>query len=454
MSDAEFDVLILGGGPAGLAAGWALKEAGISFCVLEAEPVPGGNARTIEQDGFRFDTGPHRFHDQDPESSIRIKGLMQDDLREVVAPSRIYWRDRFFDFPLRPAQAIFRGGLSHAVKGVLDFAWATLSAPQTDEDFQMWAFRTFGKTLADTFLIPYSEKLWGLQAHLLSPDIAGRRLPGFSFWTVLRELVSPDPDPRHLEGRFFYPRLGYGRIMDAMAALIGPERIRCRHRITKVSAKGSLVGSVTCETPAGPKVLTGRVCVNTLPLGDFCRFLDPPAPQRMMEAASSLLYRDVLLIALFLEMERVSEAACTYFPDRKLLFSRCHEPGNRSPDMSPPGKTSLIVEYPCFAEDPVLGRDRSQLAGDLVSTLEKIGLIRSDRVLGHSDYYMRNAYPVYAKGYKTVLAPVMQHLAGYRNLWALGRGGEFFYGHVHDFVARAFSLAGELGEYLTGPGVR
>ena len=58
------EILILGGGPAGLATGWAFEKLGRAYRILEAAPVHGGNARTITFDEFRYDTGPHRFHDR------------------------------------------------------------------------------------------------------------------------------------------------------------------------------------------------------------------------------------------------------------------------------------------------------------------------------------------------------------------------------------------------------
>ena len=54
-------VVIVGGGPAGLTAAYALMKAGIRSVVLEKEAQVGGHARTVEHDGFLFDIGGHRF---------------------------------------------------------------------------------------------------------------------------------------------------------------------------------------------------------------------------------------------------------------------------------------------------------------------------------------------------------------------------------------------------------
>ena len=53
--------LVLGGGPAGLTAGYLLGKLGRDVLVLEAEDQVGGLAKTVERDGYRFDLGGHRF---------------------------------------------------------------------------------------------------------------------------------------------------------------------------------------------------------------------------------------------------------------------------------------------------------------------------------------------------------------------------------------------------------
>ena len=60
-NDITQTTLVLGGGPAGLTAGYLLGKAGRDVVVLEAEDQVGGLAKTVESDGYRFDLGGHRF---------------------------------------------------------------------------------------------------------------------------------------------------------------------------------------------------------------------------------------------------------------------------------------------------------------------------------------------------------------------------------------------------------
>src|SRR5437762_497821 len=145
-----------------------------------------------------------------------------------VAPSRIFWNGAFVAFPLRPLQALTSGGAARSLAAMLGLLRARLwpARARSARDFGTWATATFGRSVAEAFLIPFSEKLWGLPAGELSPEIAGRRLPGFTLAGIAREVLF-GRKADHLEGRFLYPRHGYGQIVDAMAARLTPGRLRC-----------------------------------------------------------------------------------------------------------------------------------------------------------------------------------------------------------------------------------
>jgi len=61
------DVVIVGGGIAGLAAAWELTRSGASFVVLERAPRAGGVIYSEEIDGFTIDGGPDALLIQKPD---------------------------------------------------------------------------------------------------------------------------------------------------------------------------------------------------------------------------------------------------------------------------------------------------------------------------------------------------------------------------------------------------
>jgi protoporphyrinogen oxidase len=445
------EIAILGGGPAGLACGWALEELGQrDYYIFEKSSVHGGNARTVQFGEFLYDTGPHRFHARHPKATRRISQLMGADLHQVDAPARIYWRGRFVDFPLRPVQILSSGGLIYATRAATDLVMSRIKTRNAGppHDFSSYVNGWFGKTIANTFLIPFSERLWGLPAPELSPDIAGRRLPGFSITGIVREAVFGSQKSDHLEGRFLYPRLGYGQIADKMADRLSPGRLRYNHRVVSIETRGNKIVSVGVKADGQVCQIKPEAIINTLPITKFARMMAPQPPPEVLMAAANLRFRNLVLVALFINQESVSEAAVTYFQNPKYDFTRAHEPRNRSRAMSPEGKTSLVVEFPCFRGDAVWSCDDDRLVSGLVKHLDEMGLVKESRIFASEVIRLPDAYPVYSKDYRAASEVVLPYLRQFQNLWTLGRGGSFFYGHVHDFVTDGFSVAEAVDHYI------
>src|SRR3954454_611595 len=58
----QFDIGVVGGGLAGLAAAATAARAGRSVVLFEQASVAGGRARTRTEDGFAFNIGPHALY--------------------------------------------------------------------------------------------------------------------------------------------------------------------------------------------------------------------------------------------------------------------------------------------------------------------------------------------------------------------------------------------------------
>src|SRR5687768_14092233 len=154
-------VHILGGGPAGLSAGYFAHEAGLDVRLFEAGESVGGNARTIVRDGFAFDTGAHRFHAKDPFVTEVVRRLVGDDLIEVDAPSAIYDDGRLIDFPLRVDNLLRHSGPLLPLAYLWGFLKARSRSLPVDPSFEDLSRRRFGDRLAERYLLNYSRKLWG-----------------------------------------------------------------------------------------------------------------------------------------------------------------------------------------------------------------------------------------------------------------------------------------------------
>jgi protoporphyrinogen oxidase len=136
-------------------------------------------------------------------------------------------------------------------------------------------------------------------------------------------------------------------------------------------------------------------------------------------------------VFLRLARPRVSTSASLYLPDPVLCIA-LSEPKNRSPRRAPADETSLVVEVPCFQGDPVARLPDEALVARVVEELDRVGLVTPREVVEWRHHPLPNAYPVYALGWSRTVAEMVAGLRSIRNLDLLGRGGLFFYSHLHD----------------------
>lgn len=425
-------VTVLGAGIAGLALGYYARRAGIDATLYERDAAPGGLSVTFAQDGFLFDSGAHRFHDKDGEITRDVRALLGPDLQPVDRPSMIFEGGRFMRFPFRLPDVLGHLGPVLLARCALELATARLGRrpPGEPDSFAAYALGRYGRTMADRFLLGYSQKLWGVPCDQLSPRVGGGRLKGLHARQVLVDtLLGRRASSGHVDGSFFYPRRGIGMLAEALAAGCGPEAVRTRTEVASVRHDGRRIESVTL---AGGTRIEVEQLVSTLPLETLLARLDPPAPERVRRLASALVHRDLALVALLLRRESVTRAATVYFPDPRVPFTRLTEPRNRSEAMSPPRHTSLVAEIPCRTGDERWRTDDAELVEAVRRPLERIGWLRSGDLIGSRVVRMRHAYPVLGLDHDRSLEPVLRWLGRLENLTLAGRNGRFEYGWMHD----------------------
>ena len=104
-------VVVMGGGPAGLAAGHELSARGVKVTVLERAPWVGGLSMTWERDGFRFDLGGHRWFTKKTWLNDWFVRLMEGELVSVRRISRIYFGGKYFDYPVALTNVLQTAGI-------------------------------------------------------------------------------------------------------------------------------------------------------------------------------------------------------------------------------------------------------------------------------------------------------------------------------------------------------
>jgi len=446
-------VTILGGGSAGLAAGYYAKKNGLPFAIYEARGRVGGNAITLEHGGFLFDSGAHRFHDKDREITTEVRGLLGDDFRQIRVPSRIYYQGHLIDFPLSPLDLLNKLGLIAVAGATFELLAARIKTKNRQGTFQDFAMRTYGKKIAESFLINYSEKLWGKPSSELSPQISGQRMKGLDLKTFLKEVLNGNTaKTEHLDGAFYYPRLGIGTLVEKLAQACGRETILLNAAVTRVFHD---CGRITGIEVNGENRKPVDWIISTLPLPRLVQLLLPLSPEEIRNLSDQFRFRNLIVVALFINKSSITDDGSIYFPESQFPFTRVYEPKNRSRQMSPPGKTSLCIEIPCFPDDELWKAEDKKLVQDISAHLVKLGWIRAEDIMDDQVIRLPWAYPVLEVGFERKTQRVRHYLESFCNLRLSGRNGRFLYAHLHDVIRFAKDIIEEfVSESKTGLGSR
>src|SRR5437879_8339136 len=217
------NVAIIGAGPAGLTAAYLLSKNDVDVTVLEADPAyVGGISRTATYKGFHFDIGGHRFFSKSKEVEDFWTEILPDDMLERPRSSRIYYRGKYFSYPLKAGEALRKLGVFEACRCVLSYFKARLFPILPAKSFEDWVTNQFGKRLFNIFFKTYTEKVWGMSCKEISADWAAQRIKGLSLAAAILHALLPRRDDsqdrgqiiKTLIGQFRYPRKGPGMMWE------------------------------------------------------------------------------------------------------------------------------------------------------------------------------------------------------------------------------------------------
>jgi len=417
-------VAVLGAGPAGLTAAYQLAARGRSVVVFEATEAIGGLAQTAVRDGYRFDLGGHRFFTKSSEVAALWDEVLGPEMLVRPRLSRIFWRGRFVEYPLRAADVIAKVGPLELARCLASYARARARRDRPDVSFEDWVTARFGRRLFQLFFKTYTEKVWGVATDELRAEWAAQRIAGLSLRSAARAaLPSRGGDvPKSLIEEFRYPRLGPGQMWEAMAHRIASAGGEIRlgapvNRLTIEHERVVAVGAGGEETPVS-------AAISSVPLRALAGIADPAAPRPVREAASGLRYRDFLTVALVVEGPSPFPDNWIYIHDAAVSVGRIQNYRAWSPWMTPDPRRSCVgLEYFCFEGDELWSRPDEDLVTLAREEIARLGLVPAERVAGGHVVRVPKAYPIYDAEYATRVETIREWLGGIANLQQVGRNG-------------------------------
>src|SRR4051794_32671856 len=289
----EHPVVVLGGGPAGLTAGYLLAKRGKPVIVLESQDQLGGLARTEERDGFRFDLGGHRFFTKVKEVEQLWDEIMAQASKEageeqwLLRPrqSRIYWNKKFLDYPLQGMDVIKKLGPVELTRAFLSYLWAQVKPKGKEDTFEQWVSNRFGRRLFNLFFKSYTEKVWGVSTSEIRAEWAAQRIKGLSFFAAAKSAFFGNRGNKikSLISEFNYPRYGPGQMWEQMTNDIRDKGGEVRLNAPVTRLRMSPDGTVT-EVVAGGETLTPSYVISSLPLRTTVGISEPDAPGEVRDA--------------------------------------------------------------------------------------------------------------------------------------------------------------------------
>jgi protoporphyrinogen oxidase/nucleoside-diphosphate-sugar epimerase len=448
-------VAIIGGGPAGLTAAYSLQKAHSELrpIVLEASNGVGGISRTETYKGYRFDIGGHRFFSKVPAVMELWKEVLGPDFLRRPRLSRIFYKGKYYSYPLKLFNALSNIGVYESARIVLSYLKWRLRPHVDEENFEQWVTNRFGGRVFWHFFKTYTEKVWGMPCTEIRADWAAQRIKNLSLRKAVLNAVTGRNDTTSLIENFDYPRLGPGMMWEAFGDRIRESggEIRLNSSVTKIRYDGDVVRQIECEGGYAGRDDNVRLMadhfISSMPITDLVRGMDPPAPPSILAAADELRYRDFLIVVLILKGTDPFPDNWIYIHSPEVKVGRIQNFRSWSPEMVPNADTSSIgMEYFCQEGDALWTSNDGQLIDQAKRELAHLGLAGTGEAVDGTVIRQSKAYPVYDGQYRQSLDMIRGWLARFKNLQVVGRNGMHRYNNQdHSMMTAILAVQNLLG---------
>jgi protoporphyrinogen oxidase len=445
------DAVIIGAGPAGLTAAWQLAKAGKRSVLLEQDAIVGGISRTDEYKGYRFDIGGHRFFTKVELVQKLWVEILDEEFMVRPRLSRIYYDGKFFDYPLKPMNALLGLGPVEAVRIGLSYLRAQLFPHREERNFKQWVSNRFGSRLFEIFFETYTEKVWGMPCTEINADWAAQRIKNLDLISAVKNALlgartnAEGEVITTLIEEFHYPRLGPGQMWETAARRLRKEHgveTHLNQRVESILHDGARVRSlVVRDASGGTREVTGEHFISSMPVQTLLRCMDPLPPAEVLAAADQLKYRDYLTVVLIVNQPALFPDNWIYIHSPEVKLGRIQNYKNWSPHMvADASKTALGLEYFVQEGDEYWSASDAELIALGKRETEKLGLAKAVDVQDGCVIRMPKAYPVYDGDYQGALQIIRKWLDGLPNLHLIGRNGQHRYNNQdHSMVTACYA---------------
>lgn len=414
-----------------------LREKGHEVLVLEAESRIGGLCRSRTDHGFTFDTGgSHIIFSRDKEVLEFMHGVLGSNRDTRSRNTKILYRNILVKYP-------FENGLAALPKEDLyfcinEFIRTYVRAEKGEipppKNFREWIFATFGRGIAELYMIPYNEKIWNYPAHLMSAHWMEGRVPRPPVEDVIKSAIGIETEGYTHQSIFSYPVEG------GIEALVTSIADGLEDAIfTGFPVRSLVFRDGHWEVSDGTRTISGDRVISTIPLQHLVTCLHD-IPDEVKNAVQALRYNSVACIQMGIR-GIVPDISWLYIPDpNQGLANRISFPSNFSSHVAPGNHAGILAEITYNEGDAVSRMTDEELINHTVRSLGEMGFITPDQVVHTAVDRQKFAYVVYDLGYLENIRIIREYFKS-RGITLEGRFSRFEYLNMDGCIRNAMECA-------------
>ncbi|MCK9313307.1 MAG: FAD-dependent oxidoreductase [Methanocorpusculum sp.] len=428
---------ILGGGLTGVTLARLLKEKGHDVMVLEKEPKIGGLCKSETRNGFTFDCGgSHIIFSRDGEVLSFMQNVLEKNREFRNRNTKIFYKGQYIKYPFEnglsalPKEDLFFC-INEYIKNLIAVEKGIVPEPK---NFKDWIYCTFGKGIAECYLVPYNEKIWNYPADKMSKHWMDGRVPRPPVEDIIKSAIGIETEGYTHQAVFSYPV--DGGIESLIHAIAEPTADSIKTNFTVTSVMNTGDGWTVSN---GREIISADRVISTLPLQTLLPMLHVPAPIR--EACDALRYNSIACVSVGFK-GTVPDISWMYVPEDKWgAFNRLSFPSNFSSRVAPEGCSAVLAEITFNEGDDISKLSDAELISHTVDGLVKMGILPSKDVVVHTAVdRFKFAYVVYDLEYQKNIKIVREYLEGTLSVDLVGRFSEFEYINMDGCIRSAMNF--------------